>query len=110
MAQRGNRPKHVAGAKGAGDEPTPEVSGTPDPNIGHTASGGGMARTSPKLRKAAAREEREAEREASALEPGEEALDEDVRTETVPGPGPLDADRGLATTKQLETHELKHPR
>ncbi len=67
-----------------------------------------MSKTSPKLRKAAARSSRERVREElEAL--GSDRLEDDFRTEAVPGPGPRDAGVGRATTKQLETHELKHP-
>lgn len=107
MAQRGNRAKHVAGVKPpVGEAPAEEIA-TDDPQIVHTSGGGGMARTSPKDKKASARIARDELREASAEEPGEEALDDDFRTERVPGPGPKDVDAGRATVRQLETHELR---
>jgi hypothetical protein len=109
MAQRGNRPKHVAGVKRVDDVPqAPEEVVENDPNVVRTSGGGGMGRTSPKLRKTKARSSREATRDASVDEPGVEALDDDFRTVRVPGPGPRDTDAGRATTKQLETHELTH--
>ena len=116
MAQRGNRPKHVAGVKSAEEplRPDPVVADDPDvdadTHVQKAADGGGMARTSPKDRKAAARSAREAENEAIERSTGKDTLADDFRTEPVPGPGPLDGNAGSATTKQLETHDLKQSR
>lgn len=109
MAQRGNRAKHVSGVKIEEDvSPSSEDAlEEEDTAVVKTSGGGGMARTSPKLRKASARASREADREAQIEEPGMEALDDDFRTERVPGPGPKDVDAGRATVRQLETHELR---
>jgi hypothetical protein len=110
MAQRGNRPKHVAGVKSADEPQRPDPDVDADPNVEKPAGGGGMAKTSPKERKAAARTARQAEDDAIAASEGKDTLEDDFRTERVPGPGPLDTDAGCATTKQLETHDLKQSR
>jgi hypothetical protein len=112
MAQRGNRPKYVAGAEADGQaQPSPDEPVEADPNVVRTAGGGGMGKTSPRHRahgdrKAAARSTREAEREQTA-EADAEVRKDDFRTVTVPGPGPRDAEAGRATTRQLETHDLR---